>query len=295
VKRVLILAAALLGFASAATAAPADALDEKKVSSGKTALDPGAGYILLHGSGRQGGTFIRVPDAEDLEAFRKERGDAFVKVQKRYQKKLASWESEAKMATAQKKAAPARPVAPDEASFSIGDIETRTAVQFGPDFAYIKDKANGRYSYLMAVKPGTYIWYGPVLFDPSQGFVGLCYCMGSVRFEVKPGVVTNVGNFLTAAPLAEQQKNAPLPDIRHSGGLSGFKVEVPASSAAVDFAVPPSLEKWPVERAVFTASGKFNNIYGIMVSRLPPVPDVLAYERDRVIDAKTGAVVGSGF
>lgn len=294
-SRALFLAAALLGFASAASAAPADALDEGKVSSGKTVLDPGAGYILLHGSGRQGGTFIRVPDAEDLEAFRKERGDAFAKAQKRYQKKLAGWESDAKMATAQKKTAPAKPAAPDEASFSIGDIETRTAVQFGPDFAYIKDKANGRYSYLMAVKPGTYIWYGPVLFDPGQGFVGLCYCMGSVRFDVKPGVVTNVGNFLTAAPLAEQQKNAPLLDIRHNGGLSGFKVEVPASSSAVDFAVPSSLGKWPVEQAMFTASGKFNNIYGIMVSRLPPVPGVLAYERDRVIDAKTGAVVGSGF
>jgi len=293
--RAALILAALLGVSGTAAAAPADSLDEKKVMSGKTALDPASGYILLHGPGRQGGTFIRVPDAEDLEAFRKERAEAFVKAEKKYQKKLASWEGEAKLAAAQKKAAPAKPVAPDEATFSIGDIEARTALQFGPDFAYIKDKANERYSYVMGVKPGTYIWYGPVLFDPGQGFVGLCYCMGSVRFEVKPGVVTNVGNFLTAAPLAEQQKSAPLLDIRHNGGWAGFKVEVPTASAAVDFGVPASLGKWPVEQAVFAASGKFNNIYGVMISRLPPVPGVLAYDRDRVIDAKTGAAVGSGF
>lgn len=293
--RAALILAALLGASAVASAAPADSLDEKKVLGGKTALDPASGYILLHGPGRQGGTFIRVPDAEDLEAFRKERAEAFVKADKRYQKKLASWESEAKLAAAQKKAPPAKPVAPDEATFSIGDIEARTALQFGPDFAYIKDKANERYSYVMAVKPGTYIWYGPVLFDPNQGFVGLCYCMGSVRFEVKPGVVTNVGNFLTAAPLAEQQKSAPLLDIRHNGGWTGFKVEVPTTSVAVDYGVPASLEKWPVEQAAFTASGKFNNIYGVMVSRLPPVPGVLAYDRDRVIDAKSGAQVASGF
>lgn len=293
--RAALIIAALLGVSGAAFAAPADSLDEKKVVSGKTALDPATGYILLHGPGRQGGTFIRVPDAEDLEAFRKERAEAFAKAEKRYQKKLSSWENEAKVAAAQKKAAPAKPAAPDEASFSIGDIEARTALQFGPDFAYIKDKANERYSYAMAVKPGTYIWYGPVLFDPGQGFVGLCYCMGSVRFEVKPGVVTNVGNFLTAAPLAEQQKSAPLLDIRHNGGWTGFKVEVPTASVPVDYGVPASLDKWPVEQAVFTASGKFNNIYGVMVSRLPPVPGVLAYDRDRVIDAKSGAPVASGF
>jgi hypothetical protein len=293
--RAALILAALLGFPAAASAAPADALGENKVVSGKTVLDPATGYILLHGPGRQGGTFIRVPDADDLEAFRKERAEAFAKMEKKYRKKLASWESEAKIAAGQKKAPPAKPAAPDEATFSIGDIEARTAVQFGPDFAYIKDRANERYSYAMAVKPGTYIWYGPVLFDPDQGFVGLCYCMGSVRFEVKPGVVTNVGNFLTAAPLAEQQKSAPLLDIRHNGGWTGFKVEVPAAAAPVDYGVPASLEKWPVEQAVFTASGKFNNIYGVMISRLPPVPGVLAYERDQVVDAKTGAAVGSGF
>lgn len=133
------------------------------------------------------------------------------------------------------------------------------------------------------------------LFDRKLGYIGLCYCMGSVKFEVKPGVVTNVGNFLLAAPLAEQQKSAPLLDIVHTGGWNGFKIEVPSTSAVVDFAVPKSLERWPVEQATFSANGKFDNIYGVMISRLPPVLGVLAYERDKVIDAKTGAAVASGF
>lgn len=290
-RRALFLAAAL----SLASAASAEPLDEKDVLSGKAALDSASGYILFHGLGRQGGTFIRIPEAADIEAFRTEREDALAKAQKRYRTKLKNWEYQAEQAAAQGKQTPKKPVEPDAETFSIGAIEARTAVQFGPDFAYIKDKTNDRYSYLMSVKPGTYIWYGPVLFDRKLGYIGLCYCMGSVKFEVKPGVVTNVGNFLLAAPLAEQQKSAPLLDIVHTGGWNGFKIEVPSTSAVVDFAVPKSLERWPVEQATFSANGKFDNIYGVMISRLPPVLGVLAYERDKVIDAKTGAAVASGF
>lgn len=66
-------------------------------------------------------------------------------------------------------------------------------------------------------------------------------------------------------------------------------------AASMLLAVPGAAMAAGPEAAVFTASGKFNNIYGVMVSRLPPVPGVLAYDRDRVIDAKSGAPVASGF
>ena len=287
--RVLALAALLT-----TSAAFSEPLVEKRIVTGKTVIDPASGYIYLYGTGRQGGTFIRVPDADDNESYRNERDAAFEKAIERYGKQLKRWNADVKLAQQMKKAAPEKPVEPTQENFSIGDIERRTAIQFGPDYAYIKDKSIDRFGYAMSVKPGTYIWYGPIVFDIKQGFIGVCYCMGSVKFEVKPGVVTNLGNFLLAAPLAEQQKGAPLLDIRHSGGWNGFKVEVPITSAAVSFDLPGSLSQWPSVTPDFVASGKLNNFYGVMISRLPPVPGILEYQRDKIIDARSGNTVKNG-
>lgn len=277
--RQLLFAILMAAFALPAFASP---LDESQVIKGKEKLEPAMGYITLFGTGRQGGTFIRVPDAEDIGAYQTARDEAFAEAIKKHEKQLKRWESDSALARQNKSKPPEKPVEPDRESFSIGDIERRTAVQFGPDFAY--SKANGRFSYAMSVKPGTYIWYGPVIYDPKQGFIGLCYCMGSVKFEVKAGVITNLGNYLFAAPLAEKQKTAPLLDIRHNGGMNGFKVEVPIASSPVSFELPNSLANWPSAKTEFSASGKLNNFYGLMISRLPPVPGILAYERDRIVD-----------
>jgi hypothetical protein len=268
---------------------------EKDVTSGKVGNIDGGAVIFLHGTGRQGGTFIRVPDAEDIAAYRTARKTAFAEAVKRYQKQHKRWESDVKIAKQTKSKLPQEPVEPTDGNFSIGPIEQRTAIHFGPDYAYFKDRVNDRFSYLVSVKPGTYIWYGPIIYDPKQGFIGVCHCMGSVKFEVKAGVVTNLGNFLTAAPLAEKQKGAPFLDIKHSGGWNGFKVELPAASSPVDFTVPASLAKWPSATPQFSASGKLNNFYGVMITRLPPIPDILAYERDQVIDVHSGKNVTAGY
>jgi hypothetical protein len=270
-------------------------LSEKEVTSGKAKAEEGSTFIFLHGTGRQGGTFIRVPDAEDIAAYRTARETAFADALKRYKKQMKRWESDVNVAKQTKSKIPEKPVEPSDENFSIGPIEQQTAIQFGPDYAFSKDKANDRFSYLVSVKPGTYIWYGPIIFDPQQGFIGVCHCMGSVKFEVVPNMVTNVGNFLTAAPLAEKQKGAPLLDIRHSGGWTGFKVELPTASSPINFDIPASISKWPSVRPEFSASGKFNNFYGVMITRLPPIPDVLAYERDQVIDVRSGKNVTNGY
>ena len=43
------------------------------------------------------------------------------------------------------------------------------------------------------------------------------------------------------------------------------------------------------ERADWRAAGKIDNFYGLLIGRMPPVPGVLAYERDTVIDLKTAS------
>jgi hypothetical protein len=166
----------------------------------------------------------------------------------------------------------------------------RDAVSFGPMFVYAK---GDRFSYLNSVKPGTYIWYGPLMVVPA-GASGTCWCMGTVRFEVKPGVVTNLGDVLWTRPHFVDQHDISLM-------LGGAKIAERAQAARAEVAaggthtdLPVTLKGWPAEMPALQAAGKLNNYYGAMVSRLPPVDGVLAYSRDRVIDAVTGEEVANG-
>lgn len=266
--------------------AEARPVEEKNLLAGTDKIDAASGYIYLASPDRFAGTFVRVPDEQDLAEYRKARSEAFGKAQRDYQRAHARWESDVNIALRAKQKPPQEPVAPTEASFSFSSIEAFTADGFGPEYVFSKTKDS--FTYLEAVRPGTYIWYGPTFFDPDQGFVGLCYCMGTVRFEVRGGEITNLGNFLTSGPQFERQPTAPTPTIRHFGGMNGFTINVPSKSATVVYDLPPSLAGYKSTVPQFFASGKMNNMRGIMISRLAPIEGVLSYERDTVIDARTG-------
>jgi hypothetical protein len=293
------LLTALLLATIAAPALSATPIEEKDVVSAKAKLDPAKGYIFLNAAGRQAGAFIRIPDDADIADYAKYREEQFAAVWAFYQRSLSKWTSEVRYAKEQSRALPEKPVEPTRDTFYAGAIETRTIETFGPERAYTKgqmgtkDGEGGAYTYLTAVKPGTYIWYGPVMFNPQYGYSGICYCMGSVKFEVKPGIVTDLGNFLVAAPEAEKQTLATIPTVTFAGAWSAYKVELPEHSQPVRHAIPPSLKDWPVAEAEFSASGKTNNFFNVIISRLPAVPGVLGYDRDVVIDAKTGTRLAS--
>jgi hypothetical protein len=267
-------------------------IEEKSVVSGAIKLDPAKGYIFLTASSRQAGVFVREPDQQDIAAYRVEWEKQFAKAQKRYPDQLAQWRIDVNNAGATKASPPEKPVEPTHENFSIGDIAKRTIELFGPVFAFAK-QADGGFSYLTAVKPGTYIWYGPVLMvGRDLGYGGFCYCMGSVKFAVRPGVVTDLGNFLTAAPVAEPQAEETTPAmIQAGGGWNGYKIGVAGKPSTIHYGLPASLNGWPSAHAEFSASGKQNNFFGQMVTRLPPIPGVLAYQRDTIIDVKTNTPV----
>jgi hypothetical protein len=42
-------------------------------------------------------------------------------------------------------------------------------------------------------------------------------------------------------------------------------------------------------RADFSASGKINNFDDIIINRVRPIPGIVGYDRDTVIDLRTGA------
>lgn len=285
------------GFAMPALAA-AEAIEEKKLATGKQKLDPASGYIFVQANYRTFGTFLRVPDDSTRAEYKKDWDEAFAKALKKYPGRVKDWEAAVQVAKQTKKPLPERPVEPSPENFSIDPIELRDLVAFGPMYIYSKDEASSRFNYLTAVKPGTYIYYGPVLMQPGVATGGICYCMGTVRFEVKPGVITDLGNFLIAAP--EQVKNWDVANVaawrraEEKAAKKGEAVEPPfPARPALAYGVPSSLKALPAVQAEFQAHGKLNNYYALMFTRIAPIPGVLAYRRDTVINLRTGQDVPS--
>lgn len=282
------IAAALAALALVPSTALANgkAVEEKNLQSGKVSLDPEMGYIFLHADNRTNGMFLRVPDDSTRAEYLADWEEAFAKEEKKYPGKLKRWETDVAMAQQTKTALPEKPLPPDRETFSIGSIELRDVVSYGPQFVFSK---GDRFSYLTEVKPGTYIYYGPIFYGPGLAPAGSCYCMGTVRFEVKAGVITDLGNSLIAAPRREPpydvntQMMLKMEEDRVAKGKSSI---LPTQD--VVYGVPDSLKALPVVQAELHASGKINNYYGINVNRMPPIPGVLAYRRDTVIDVRTG-------
>lgn len=274
-----LVAAVSLGAATTAAARP---IEQAQLAKGKEQIAPDTGYIYLTAPGRFAGSFIRVPDAADLEEYRKARSEAFARLMTEYEKDIARW-TRRKASLRPGEQPPEEPAKPDEMNFAFASVEQFFASSFGPTFVFSKD--GGGYAYLEALKPGTYIWYGPA-FLGKQGYLGQCYCMGTVKFTVAPGVITNLGNMLFALPRWEQDRGAPTPEIKENSGLNGFVIDLPQQSGPINVDLPPALAAYPSAVPEFSAVGKINNFYGQMIARIAPIDGVIAYDRDRVIDLR---------
>jgi hypothetical protein len=145
---------------------------------------------------------------------------------------------------------------------------------------------------LVALKPGTYILGGAALTNwimVSSGIMTTSLCMGTVKFEVKPGVITDLGAVLGA----RDDLPTDIPE------LSGVVMGKPIGSEARPFTlairpgaqdVPAALSALPRVPADYRAVGAMPNYSGAPLSRLAPLPGVLDYDKDgNVIDLKAGA------
>lgn len=288
------LIAGLLFLGAQARPAHAQAIEEKQIAAGKFSFDPAGGYIYLHGPFRTMGMFLKVPDQEDIDAYKKDWDAAFAKAKAKYPKQLANWEAEKKAAAVTGEKIGDKPVEPTPETFTNGDIETRYTISFGPQYVFSKDNVNNYYSYLTKVKPGTYIYYGAIMFDANAGYIGTCYCMGSVKFEVKPGVITDAGNFLLAGNY-QTPLNPPPPGVTYTPEgtfltIGKQKLDV----GKFEWGLPASLKPFPSAQADFHAAGKMNNYFGISIARMPAIPGILGYQRDKVIDLKGAAAPVAG-
>lgn len=155
-------------------------------------------------------------------------------------------------------------------------IDVNMTVTFGPKSFFDRTGGpDGSFTYLTEVEPGEYTYLGPMIVTTHGPAPGECYCMGSVKFEAKAGQITSLGDFLSlgwADREALRQTtidHASLPD----------RPAVPT-----DWSVPESLAQYPYAKAQLRAAGRRDNFFNALVGRIPPVPGVLAYDRDAVID-----------
>jgi hypothetical protein len=140
-------------------------------------------------------------------------------------------------------------------------------------------------TYVLAVKPGTYI-FG----EQSFGYNGTCLCMGSVKFEAKAGVLTDLGQLLAA----RNDKPTAVPELANivqqkvlSDDLIWIVMALrPATDATT---VPEPLKGLPRVPAEYHAVNKFPNYFGAFADRLAPIPGILGYDAEgNVLDLRTG-------
>lgn len=281
----LVAAAALIP-----TTAQAQAVEEKNLLSGKARLDPAKGYIFVQANARSQGVFLRVPDDTTRTEYQKDWDEAFAKAQKKYASAVKTWEKDVAIAKSTGSKPPTKPEEPTRETFSAGAIELRDMIAYGPMFVF--GKSETQFTYLTAVKPGTYIYYGPMYYAPGLAPAGQCYCMGTVRFEVKEGTITDLGNSLAALPRVTAPYSVGTQAMLKMNDERKAKGKDPVwNPPALAYGVPDSLKSLPAVKAELVANGKINNHFGLPIDRMPPIPGILDYRRDTVIDARTGAEV----
>lgn len=281
-KRVMTMIAGALALAATPAAAAEKlkpdiaqymAIELKNVISGKEKIDPAKAYIYIRSpQNRTQGIFLKTPSPEEIANYEAKWREEFAEAKEDYPKKMKTYEAAAKSGRPLKN----KPVEPTEASFAIDPIEYRMIVSFGPQFVFDKTEGPDKtFSYLIEVEPGEYTYHGPIFYLPGSPVMGACICMGSVKFEAKAGQITSLGDFLSlgwADRAALEQ--------------STFERELLPDRPAkpTDWSIPVSLAQYPGAKAELRAAGKRNNFLSALVGRLPPVPGVLAYNRDVPID-----------
>lgn len=140
--------------------------------------------------------------------------------------------------------------------------------------------------YLIEAKPARYLIAGQA--DKMSPATETCFCMGTVRFVAKPGMVTDLGYILTD----HVSSLSPIPELRNLTGRgdringTGRILAGAVRLVTPDSAIPAQLREWPRAPAEYRAVGKFTNYFAFGINRLAPLPGVLEYDEDRVIDVK---------
>lgn len=251
--------------------------DRKDVS-----LDPDKAYILLQAPGANVGTFFKVPTEAEREKDYALRSEALVEAREKWAKKMVRYEKARERYDRRGDInKPEKPVEPTETSFAWQPLEMQFMVSVGPFNRFAKGDGNSLY--LQEVPAGVYVYYGAIDLG-----LGVCTCMGTVKFDVTRGKVTT----LRSDRLLLDKDGNPInrEDIPEGTETNDIMVRVamviePADEATNDPRIP---EGW-ITPATFEPVAFVPNWYGAEINRLWPMPGVFAYDRGTQIDLKAQA------
>ena len=247
------------------------------------ALSPTMAYVMMRSDTAVPLYLMKVPSAEDQAAYDKMRADALVKAHAKFVRKQKEYNSAVKFnaelaSGTPRQPLPEKPVEPTEANFEFTPFPLLAGMSIGPLNRFAK--ADGGVStYLQELTPGEYRIYGPLAVMPNGAAMGSCFCMGSVAFVAKAGEIVDLG-------VMEAKANAP--GKRPAGDSSA------PMFADGQFLVPattppdPRLSGARIVQSKFRPVGKLPNYYGMTISRIPAMPGVMRYDRDRIVDLTSG-------
>jgi hypothetical protein len=279
----MIMAMALAAAGAGPTKADLKLLGPVK-DSATVQLDPNGAYILLRSPAPVPINLFRIATPAEVEEYRVRRSEALAKAHKKWKGKHADWVKNREAYRAQGINMD-EPVEPTEANFDFPPIDKENLIGFGPLFRFAKAKG-GNSTYLQRVWPGRYVVYGSIMINPNGATTGMCVCMGTIAFDARPGVVTDVG--LVKAGMADALtwpgmlgKIDPQDAAKmRTGEMTMMRWTLPDASLPVD----PRLSSYKVVPAEFKPAGPVPNYYGVQVDRMTAIPGVLAYDRDKIVD-----------
>jgi hypothetical protein len=242
-------------------------------------IDPAKAYILLRSDDPVPLYLMKVPTAEDQALYDKTRAAAFVEARQKYEKKQASYlKAKAAAAKTPGMSVPEQPVEPTEANFEFVQFGMMASVGIGPVNRLAKSKDVS--TYLQEVTPGTYRVYGQVAVINGAAPMGSCFCMGSVQFDAGAGQIVDLGVIDKAEKVEKVAGDSSQPVLIGQKPL--FR------AAGIDTPIDPRIAGQKIIPAKFRPAGKLPNYFGVTITRMPEMPGVFRYERDRIVDLTEG-------
>jgi hypothetical protein len=285
---------ALLLFAAPA-AAPA-ASDMAEIRNGApVTIRPDRAYILFR-TDRPGAVpsvepiLLRIPTAEDADRYYAERLEAFrlaePAMQRRRETQLRRNREIA--ASGDRYRNPVDPE-PRVENFPYASENLQNVHIVDDAHAYIRGRPES--VYLVEAVPGDYVLYGASWRGPS---FSVCFCLGTVGFSAPAGVITDLGTFLGD----NVSRISEVPELRAESGfgpsVNGYLVLLGGTVRPVPvggLSAPEVLRGANIRPADYSAVGKFVDSDATAINHLAPVAGVLAYDRGRVIDVRSGREV----
>lgn len=276
----MMLAAVVMQPGIALAADPVFVVSKAVTDGAVPVADPAMGYILLRTDEPTPLHLMRIATAEDSKIYQDLRKRALEKEVRRYGNKLLTYQADMRAYEQVKKLSklrkpPTEPIKPTDENFEFTPFGLLAGATLGPLNRFAKGE-KGDSTYFYAITPGTYRIYGLVM--AINPVTGTCYCLGSVKFTVLPGQITDMGR------LSLNSGSAPT-------GFSKTGVLTPPSPSDV---VDLRLAGWKRVAADYSAVGKLPNYFGIQIARIAPIVGVISYDRDRIIDLKAAEPAAEG-